>query len=126
MVLLNGLEICDSEIKNADLEQKVRDLMPSEESLFSLADFFRVFGDSTRIKILYALFESELCVCDIAGTLNMTVSAVSHQLKTLKQARLVSSKRNGKSVIYFLADDHVKTVIDQAVEHLNEDHFTDL
>lgn len=126
MVLLNGLEICDSEIKNADLEQKVRDLMPSEESLFSLADFFRVFGDGTRIKILYALFESELCVCDIAGTLNMTVSAVSHQLKTLKQARLVSSKRNGKSVIYFLADDHVKTVIDQAVEHLNEDHFTDL
>ena len=126
MVLLNGLEICGSEIKNADLEQKVRDLMPSEESLFSLADFFRVFGDSTRIKILYALFESELCVCDIAGTLNMTVSAVSHQLKTLKQARLVSSKRNGKSVIYFLADDHVKTVIDQAVEHLNEDHFTDL
>ncbi|MBO4364156.1 MAG: helix-turn-helix transcriptional regulator [Clostridia bacterium] len=123
MVLMNGLEICDSEIKNADLEQKVRDLMPSEESLFSLADFFRVFGDSTRIKILYALFESELCVCDIAGTLNMTVSAVSHQLKTLKQARLVSSKRNGKSVIYFLADDHVKTVIDQAVEHLNEDHF---
>jgi ArsR family transcriptional regulator len=120
---MNGLEICDSEIKNADLEQKVRDLMPSEESLFSLADFFRVFGDSTRIKILYALFESELCVCDIAGTLNMTVSAVSHQLKTLKQARLVSSKRNGKSVIYFLADDHVKTVIDQAVEHLNEDHF---
>ena len=126
MVLLNGLEICDSEIKNADLEQKVRDLMPSEESLLSLADFFRVFGDSTRIKILYALFESELCVCDIAGTLNMTVSAVSHQLKTLKQARLVSSKRNGKSVIYFLADDHVKTVIDQAVEHLNEDHFTEL
>ncbi|MBO7399106.1 MAG: helix-turn-helix transcriptional regulator [Clostridia bacterium] len=123
MVLMNGLEICDSEVKNADLEQKVRDLMPSEESLFSLADFFRVFGDSTRIKILYALFESELCVCDIAGTLNMTVSAVSHQLKTLKQARLVSSKRNGKSVIYFLADDHVKTVIDQAVEHLNEDHF---
>ena len=123
MVLMNGLEICDSEIKNADLEQKVRDLMSSEESLFSLADFFRVFGDSTRIKILYALFESELCVCDIAGTLNMTVSAVSHQLKTLKQARLVSSKRNGKSVIYFLADDHVKTVIDQAVEHLNEDHF---
>ena len=80
MVLLNGLEICDSEIKNADLEQKVRDLMPSEESLFSLADFFRVFGDSTRIKILYALFESELCVCDIAGTLNMTVSAVSQKI----------------------------------------------
>ena len=124
MVLMNGLEICDTEVKDTALEQKVRELMPPEESLFSLADFFRVFGDSTRIKILYALFESELCVCDIAGTLNMTVSAVSHQLKILKQARLVSSKRNGKSVIYFLADDHVKTVIDQAIEHLNEDHFT--
>ena len=82
--------------------------------------FFRVFGDSTRIRILYVLFESELCVCDIAQLLNMTQSAISHQLRILKQNRLVKSRREGKSVYYSLADGHVRTIIDQGMEHILE------
>ncbi|MBQ3974234.1 MAG: helix-turn-helix transcriptional regulator [Lachnospiraceae bacterium] len=94
--------------------------MPSEYQLYDLAELFKVFGDSTRIRILFALFEAEICVCDLAETLSMTQSAVSHQLKILKQARLVKSRREGKSVIYFLADDHVRTIIGQGFEHLSE------
>jgi ArsR family transcriptional regulator len=94
--------------------------MPSEDQLCDLAELFKVFGDSTRIRILFALFEAEICVCDLAETLSMTQSAVSHQLKILKQARLVKSRREGKSVIYFLADDHVRTIIGQGFEHLSE------
>ena len=94
--------------------------MPDDEVLYELADLFRVFGDSTRIKILYVLFESEMCVCDIAALLGMTQSAISHQLKALKNARLVKSRRDGKTVFYSLADDHVKTIIDQGLEHILE------
>ena len=86
-----------AEAENFELTEKVKKLLPKEESLFSLADFFKVFGDSTRIRILYTLFESEMCVNDIACTLEMTVSAVSHQLKVLRQARLISARREGKS-----------------------------
>lgn len=80
-----------------------------------------MFGDSTRIRILYALFEAEICVCDLAAALSMTQSAISHQLKILKQAKLVKFRREGKSVLYSLADDHVKTIIAQGVEHIEEE-----
>ena len=93
---------------------------PPDEILYELAELFKVFGDSTRIRILFVLFGSEVCVCDLAETLNMTQSAVSHQLKILKQAKLVSSRREGKSVFYSLADEHVRTIIDQGREHIEE------
>ena len=94
--------------------------MPDENELFDLAELFKVFGDSTRIRILYALFDTNMCVGDIVDSLGMTQSAVSHQLKILKQSRLVSSRRDGKQMIYYLADDHVRTIIDQGREHIEE------
>ena len=100
--------------------KRVMDVMPEGEELQNLAEFFRIFGDSTRIRILYVLFEAEMCVCDIAALLGMTQSAISHQLKALKNARLVKSRREGKTVFYALADDHVKTIIDQGLEHILE------
>ena len=99
---------------------QVRQVLPPDEVLSDLADLFKIFGDSTRIKILYALLRSELCVCDIADLLGLTQSAISHQLRALKNARLVSSRREGKTVFYALADDHVKTIIDQGLEHVLE------
>ena len=96
------------------------DEMPGEDTLYDLTELFRIFGDSTRIRILYVLFEAEMCVCDIAALLGMTQSAISHQLKALKNARLVKSRRDGKTVFYSLADDHVKTIIDQGLEHILE------
>ncbi len=98
----------------------VRESIPEEEILYDLADLFKIFGDTTRIKILYALRESELCVCDIAQVLNMTQSAISHQLKILKQSKLVKYRRDGKTIFYSLADAHVLTIIDQGMEHLAE------
>ena len=92
----------------------------SEDTLYDAAELFKIFGDSTRIRILYALFESEMCVCDIAELLGMTQSAISHQLRVLKQARLVRNRREGKTVYYFLADDHVRTIIGQGMDHVNE------
>ena len=103
-----------------DLVEKVRRELPGEDTLYDLTELFRIFGDSTRIRILYVLFESEMCVCDIAALLGMTQSAISHQLRALKNARLVSSRREGKTVFYALADDHVKTIIDQGLEHVSE------
>lgn len=94
--------------------------MPHEELLYDLAELFKVFGDSTRIKILYVLFESEMPVCDIAEMLNMTISAISHQLKILKQAKLVKYRKSGKNVIYSLADDHVRTMLGQGMDHITE------
>ena len=94
--------------------------MPDLEVLFDLADLFKVFGDSTRVRIICALFESEMCVCDIAAVLNMTQSAISHQLRVLKQARLVKYRRSGKTVYYSLADDHIQNIFNQAFEHVME------
>ena len=94
--------------------------MPDEESLYDLAELFKVFGDTTRIRILYVLFEAEMCVCDIAQILNMTQSAISHQLKVLKAANLVASRREGKTIYYRLSDDHVKSIIAQGYDHLTE------
>lgn len=93
----------------------------NEEELYDLAELFKVFGDSTRIRILDVLFQSELCVSDLSNTLNMTQSAVSHQLKILKQSKLVKCRREGKSILYSLADSHVRTIIDQGREHIEED-----
>ena len=94
--------------------------MPPEDELLDLAELFKVFGDTTRMKILYVLFASELCVCDIAEILGMSQSAVSHQLRIIKQAKLIKNRRDGKTVYYSLADDHVKTIIGMAKEHLEE------
>ncbi len=95
--------------------------IPEEsENLYRLSDFYKVFGDSTRLKILFALFEKEVCVCDLADILNMTVSAVSHQLRILKNASLVKFRKEGKISYYSLADDHVKTIISTGLEHIKE------
>jgi ArsR family transcriptional regulator len=104
-------------------EDKIRlvsEQMPDEEELYDLAELFKVFGDSTRIRILFALFQADICVNDLAAALNMTQSAISHQLRILKQARLVKSRREGKSAVYYLADEHVRTIIDQGREHIEE------
>ena len=105
------------------MEDKVRfvnENMPAEDALYDLAELFKAFGDSTRIRILFALFEADICVCDLAETLGMTQSAVSHQLRLLKQARLVNGRREGKQIIYYLADEHVRTIISMGLEHINE------
>ena len=117
---VKDVECCDEILVHDDLVKAVRAHIPDEDKLYDLAEIFKVFGDSTRIRILYVLFESEMCVCDIAQALNMTQSAISHQLKILKQSKLVSNRREGKSVIYFLADGHVRTIINQGVEHIEE------
>lgn len=94
--------------------------MLEEDALYDLAELFKVFGDSTRIRILFVLFEKEVCVCEIAETLKMTQSAISHQLKILKQSKLVKGRREGKSIFYSLADDHVRTIIQQGMDHIAE------
>ena len=103
-----------------DLLQAVEADMPDEEELFDLAELFKIFGDSTRIRILFVLSKSELCVYDIAEALSMTPSAVSHQLKVLRQARLIRNRREGKQIFYSLADEHVSTIIAMGIEHLEE------
>lgn len=114
-------ECCETTEVHEDLLRIVSEKMPQEEELYDLAELFKVFGDSTRIRILFVLFEAEVCVCDLAETLHMTQSAISHQLKILKQSKLVKSRREGKSVFYSLADAHVRTIIDQGREHIEED-----
>jgi ArsR family transcriptional regulator len=114
-------ECCDEIEIHEDLLKIVNEKLPDEEDLYDLAELFKVFGDSTRIRILFVLFESEVCVCDIAQALNMTQSAISHQLKILKQSKLVKSRREGKSIFYSLADSHVGTIIYQGLEHIEED-----
>lgn len=94
--------------------------MPDEELLYDLADFFKTFGDTTRVKILYVLMEQDLCVVDLAEAIGATQSAVSHQLRTLKQSRLVRAKREGKNVVYSLSDDHVHSILDQGMTHICE------
>ncbi len=116
----NEIERCSCSVVHEDIIQAVKAKMPQEESLYDLAELFKVFGDSTRIKILWALDESEMCVCDIAVLLNMTQSAISHQLRVLKQARLVKYRKDGKIVYYSLDDDHVKQIFKQGLEHTNE------
>ncbi len=111
---------CDTEEIHEELLKIVDETMPDETELDSLAELFKVFGDPTRIRILFVLFETEVCVCDLARALNMTQSAVSHQLRILKQSRLVKNRRERKSMFYSLADDHVRTMIAQGREHILE------
>ena len=120
---MSGLERKEQgggESLHPDLISSVNQDMPDEEMLYDLAELFRIFGDSTRIKILYVLFEAEMCVCDIAELLHMTQSAISHQLRVLKQSKLVKFRREGKTIFYSLADDHVRTIIGMGMEHLCE------
>ena len=114
------VERCEYMHVHEAIENQVNQNMPDEEVLYDLAELFKIFGDSTRIKILYVLFESEMCVCDIAQLLGMTQSAISHQLRSLKQSRLVKARREGKTVFYSLADGHVRTILDQGMEHVAE------
>ncbi len=111
---------CDDVETHGDLLAIVNEKLPSEDELYDLAELFKIFGDSTRIRILFVLFEAEVCVCDLAAALSMTDSAVSHQLGILKRNKLVKSRRVGKSVFYSLADGHVRTIISQGIEHLEE------
>ncbi|MDD7281523.1 MAG: metalloregulator ArsR/SmtB family transcription factor [Erysipelotrichaceae bacterium] len=116
----NDVECCQENHVHKNLIDMVNQKLPDVDVLYDLADLFKVFGDSTRIRILLVLFESEVCVCDIAETLNMTQSAISHQLKILKQNKLVKARRDGKTVYYSLADNHVYNIIGQGLDHVME------
>lgn len=111
---------CDCNTIHEDVVEQVRKEMPEEEDLFDLADLFKIFGDSTRVKVLCALSSAEMCVCDIAALLGMTKSAISHQLRVLKQARLVRNRRDGKVVYYMLDDDHVTHIFCEGLSHVKE------
>lgn len=115
----NENSICGCNIIHEDIVNKVSQLLPADDLLYKLSDFFKIIGDKTRIKILHALFESEMCVCDIAYLLNMNQSAISHQLRVLKTAGLVKFRKEGKVVYYSLDDDHVKNILDQGLIHLS-------
>ncbi|HYE83600.1 MAG TPA: metalloregulator ArsR/SmtB family transcription factor [Clostridia bacterium] len=115
-----NIESCSCSYIHEEVVVRVRENMPEEETLYDLAELFKVFGDTTRIKILCALFESEMCVCDIAALLCMNQSAISHQLRVLKQARLVKYRKDGKVVYYSLDDDHIKQMFDQGLVHVRE------
>jgi len=117
---LNAIPCCDEEFVHTDTVSQVRTQLPPDEQLYDLAELFKIFGDSTRVKILYALLESELCVCDISGLMQVTQSAVSHQLRVLKNSKLVKARREGKTVYYSLADGHVSHILAQGMEHILE------
>ena len=112
--------ICDCNVIHKDVVDKTINQMPEQDIFNKLAEFFKILGDTTRVKILFALDKNEMCVCDIANLLGMHSSAISHQLRILKQARLIKNRREGKSVIYSLSDGHVRTIIDQGMEHVSE------
>lgn len=113
-------EDCNCNVIHKDIIKKVKANIPKEEVLYDLAEFFKVFGDSTRIRIICALFESEMCVCDLAALLGVSQSAVSHQLRTLKSARLVRHRRDGKVAYYSLDDEHIKHIFDEGLNHITE------
>ena len=114
------LPCCEESQVHLDAVEQVRSLLPADETLYDLAELFKIFGDSTRVKILYALLEGELCVCDIAKLMEVTQSAVSHQLRVLKGSKLVKFRREGKTVYYSLADEHVIRILSQGMEHVME------
>jgi DNA-binding transcriptional ArsR family regulator len=114
------IETCDCNIIHGDIINEVKSRMIDEELLYDLSDLYKIFGDTTRIKILHVLSLSEMCVCDIAALLGMKHSSVSHQLKTLRTAKLIKYRRNGKVVYYSLDDEHVKQIFDQGLAHLTE------
>ena len=112
--------MCDCDVIHAEVVDAVKKKMPEEDELYDLSDFFKVLGDSTRAKIMWALDEHEMCVCDMAVLLNMTKSAISHQLRSLRQADLVKFRKEGKVVFYSLTDDHVKQIFEKGLEHIRE------
>jgi ArsR family transcriptional regulator len=118
--LEENMESCNCNTIHRDVIERVNEALPTDETLYDLAEFFKVFGDSTRIKIICALFESEMCVCDLAALLGITQSAISHQLRTLKAARLVRYRRDGKVVYYSLDDEHIKHIFDEGLRHVTE------
>ncbi|NLO89231.1 MAG: helix-turn-helix transcriptional regulator [Clostridia bacterium] len=120
MTKRNQWDRCDCKVIHEDVVNTVKEKMPPEETLYDLAELFKVFGDTTRVKILWALDKSEMCVCDLAVLLNMTQSAVSHQLRILRQARLVKYRKEGKIVYYSLDDEHVKQIFEQGLVHISE------
>ena len=120
MIDKNGMECCDCTQVHDDIVSEVTSQLPDDEILYDLAELFKVFGDSTRIKILYALSERELCVCDISELLGVSQTAIYHQLRVLKGAELVKYRREGKNVFYSLDDDHVRSIINQGMEHVEE------
>jgi len=119
----DSFENCSCTVIHEDIINKVRSLMPDDKKLYELSELFKVLGDTTRVKIIYALFESEMCVCDISALFNMNQSAISHQLRTLKQARLVKFRRDGKVVYYSLDDEHVKLLFDYGLIHVKEKYL---
>lgn len=116
----NQVEHCEFIHTHEEFANQVRGSIPQDNELSNLADFFKVFGDGTRIKILFVLLQSEMCVCDLAQVLKMEQSAISHQLRVLKQMKLVNNRREGKTVFYSLADDHISLVLSQGLEHIRE------
>lgn len=114
------VECCEVTCIHEDKVQKVLNVLPEEDRIKELAEFYKVFGDATRVKILYVLLEEEMCVCDLAALLKMTQSAISHQLRVLKQMKLVKNRREGKTVYYSLADGHIQNIISQGMEHIME------
>ncbi|MGL4990615.1 MAG: ArsR/SmtB family transcription factor [Sarcina sp.] len=114
------VESCEENSIHGDVVSNVKSKLPKDETLYDLAELFKVFGDTTRVKILCSLFEAEMCVCDIATTLCMSQSAVSHQLRVLKNARLVKFRRDGKVVYYSLDDEHVKHIFNEGLNHITE------
>lgn len=116
----NEFTACECNDIHEDIVKETKNKMPKEEMLYDLAELFKVFGDTTRIKIIYALFSNEMCVCDIADLLNMTHSAISHQLRVLKQARLVKFRKEGKTVFYSLDDSHISQIFDCGLNHIQE------
>lgn len=120
MIDQNGVEVCEFLCAHDSIVNEVKESMPDEDTLFDLAELYKILGDHTRIRILMVLSRHEMCVCDIATLLSMTQSAISHQLRLLKQARLIKFRREGKTIFYSLADDHVKLLISLAIEHLQE------
>src|SRR5665811_74956 len=119
----DSFENCSINVIHEDIIKKVSSLMPDDKKLYELSDLFKVLGDTTRVKIIYALLESEMCVCDISALFNMNQSAISHQLRTLKQARLVKFRREGKVVYYSLDDEHVKLLFDYGLIHVKEKYL---
>ncbi|HBR03059.1 MAG TPA: transcriptional regulator [Ruminiclostridium sp.] len=119
--MTNKIDMCDCEVIHGDIVDRVRGEIPDEAQLYDLSDFFKVFGDSTRIKIMSALDAHEMCVCDLAVLFNMTKSAISHQLRALRDANLVKPRRDGKMVFYSLADDHVRDIFEKGMEHISEE-----
>lgn len=113
-------EVCSPTVIHKEVISEVKQNMPSEEILTDVAELFKVLGDKTRTRILHALFQSEMCVCDVANLLGMTQSSISHQFRVLKQAKLVKNRKEGKVVYYSIIDDHVKDIFNQAIEHVTE------